>query len=240
MPGRSVDWLQRRVDSWSTLVAWVAGCFVVVLAGAIAGGLLLRLWEGPDGSTGVDRRVTDRVVAHRSDALTSLAHALARIGSTSVLLPLVALTAGLLAWRRRFVPAGVVIVTWGGSIGLYNLTKLVVDRPRPPPGIRIGSAAGSSFPSGHATQSLATYVVFAVVLAAIWRPARFGAGIPAALLILGVGWSRVYLGLHWATDVVAGWLIGGAWVVLMILLIGPVTDLVPTSHPPPRSGDASP
>jgi undecaprenyl-diphosphatase len=226
--------------SWWTLAAWVAGCFVVVLAAAIAGGFLLRLWEGPDGSTGLDSWVTERAVAHRTDAVTSVAHAFSRIGSTSVLLPLVALSAGVLAWRRRFVLAGAVIVVWGGSIGLYNLTKVIVDRPRPPPGIRIGSVAGSSFPSGHATQSLATYAVLAVVVAAIWRPARFGAGIPAAVVILGVGWSRVYLALHWVTDVAAGWLIGGAWVVLIGLLIGPVTTLVAASRPPPQPGGSSP
>jgi undecaprenyl-diphosphatase len=222
--------------TWWAVLGSVAGCFVVVLAAAISAGLLLRLWEADDGSTGVDSRITERVVAHRTDALTSVAHGFSRVGSTSVLVPLVVLSAGLLAWRRRFVLAGAVILSWGGSIGLYNVIKPVVDRPRPPPGIRMGIAAGASFPSGHATQSLATYVVFVVVVAAIWRRARWGAGVAAAVVILGVGWSRVYLGMHWATDVAAGWLVGGAWVALMVLLLGPVTALLAASRASPPSG----
>lgn len=219
MPEKPFDWLERRVVSLRALVVYIVGCFVVVATVAIAAGLLLRLAEAVDGSTGVDRSITGRVIANRSDALTSLADAFSRIGSTSVLLPLVGLSVGLLVWRRRFVLAVVVIAAWGGSVGLYNLTKLVVDRPRPPPSVRIASVAGSSFPSGHATQSLATYVALGVILAAIWRPGRFVAATVAAVVIGGVGWSRVYLGVHWTTDVAAGWLIGAAWVLLMIPLI---------------------
>ena len=214
-------WPSPRVGSWRALIAWLVGCFAVVLAGAIAVGFLLKVLERPDGSTRLDSWITQRVVAHRTDALTSFANVLSRVGSTSVRLPVVAVVAGLLVWRRGFVLAGVLVAVWGGAIGLYDVTKAVVDRPRPPAGIRLASAAGSSFPSGHATQSLATYVALAIILAAVCRPARWAGWVAAGVVAFGVGWSRVYLGMHWTTDVLAGWLIAAVWVALILRLIRP-------------------
>jgi undecaprenyl-diphosphatase len=207
-------WWLARASSWRALIAWLVASFVVVLGGALAGGFLLQVWERADGSTAVDGAIAERVVANRTSGLTSFAQALSRVGSTSVLFPLVVIVAGVLVWRRRWVFAAFAIVVWGGSVGLYNASKAVVERPRPPVGFRLASAAGSSFPSGHATQSLATWCVLAIVVAAVWRPARFVGWVAAGLVVLGVGWSRLYLGMHWATDVVAGWLIGAAWLVL--------------------------
>src|SRR5262245_7860292 len=102
---------------WPALVGGLAGCFALVLVGSIAGGFLLRLVERWDGSTRVDSWITDRLVAHRTDAVTSLANGVSRLGSTSVLLPVVAVVAGLLVWRRRVVLAGLLVVAWAGSIG---------------------------------------------------------------------------------------------------------------------------
>jgi undecaprenyl-diphosphatase len=214
------------VRSWRSLVGWVLGGFALVLGCAIGCGFLLRLLQRSDGSTPLDSRITTRLVAGRTETLTSVANGFSRVGSTSVLLPLVLVIAAVLVWRRRFVLGGVLVLAWGGSVGLYNLTKPVVDRPRPPVSVRLANAAGSSFPSGHATQSLATFAVLAVVVAALWRPARAAGWVAAGLVVAGVGWSRVYLGMHWATDVAAGWLIGAAWVALMLLLAGPAPALV--------------
>ena len=197
----------------------------MVLGIAITCGFLLRLAERPDGSTRVDSWITKRLVAHRTDALTSLAQGVSRVGSTSVLLPVVAVAAGLLVWRHRVLLAGLLVAACAGSIGLYDVTKAVVDRPRPPAGIRLATAAGSSFPSGHAAQSLATYAALAIVVATVWRPARFAGWLAAAVIVLGVGWARVYLGMHWTTDVAAGWLIGAAWLVLVIMLTRPARAL---------------
>ena len=218
--------IPARAASWWALVGWVLGCFALVLGGAIACGFLLRPLERSDGSTPFDARITTWLVAARSDVLTSVANAFSRVGSTSVLLPLVLVIAAVLVWRRRFVLAGLLVVSWGGAIGLYDLTKPVVDRPRPPLGVRLASAAGSSFPSGHSAQSLATFAALTVVVTAGWRPARAAGWVVTALVAGGVGWSRVYLGMHWATDVAAGWLIGAAWVTLTIRLAGRAQTLI--------------
>jgi membrane-associated phospholipid phosphatase len=213
-----VRWLALTLTTPARLVAGGLVSFAVLLGCAIGGGELLSLAERADGSTPVDGRITSWVVAHRTGALTTVARWCSELGSTTVLLPLVAIVAFGLLWRRQFVLAGLLLLAWGGSIGLYDVTKLVVARPRPPADIQLSTAAGSSFPSGHATQSLATYVALVVVTIAVLPKARAPASVLAVALAAGVGWSRVYLGMHWATDVAAGWLIAAAWITIVVWL----------------------
>ena len=212
---------RRRPQRGSRFAFGALAGFGVIVVSAVAVGELLRLAERADGSTAFDRQVTLRVVAHRADGLTMAARALSLLGSSKVLLPVVAGVALALGWRRRVALATGLVVAWGGSIGLYNLTKLIVDRRRPPPALRLVSAAGSSFPSGHATQSLATYVALVVIAIAVLPRARWPAWMLAGILAAGVGWSRVYLGVHWATDVGAGWMIAGCWITVVVWLTMP-------------------
>jgi undecaprenyl-diphosphatase len=193
-------------------------CFALVLACAIIAGELLGLVERPDGSTSIDSSITSWVVAHRTDGLTTVAKALSTVGSQKVLLPVTLVTAAVIVGRRRFVLAAELLLMWGGAIGLYSFAKYFVHRQRPPQEIWLTRVAGTAFPSGHATQSLATFVALAVVCAA-WLPRTRAALVAlAAVLAAGVGWSRVYLGVHWATDVVAGWLIAGVWIAIVVWL----------------------
>jgi membrane-associated phospholipid phosphatase len=195
--------------------AAVALSFAAVLGATIGAGELLGLAERPDGSTGFDRSITSWSVDHRASWLTTVARALSTIGSQKVLLPLVAVVAIVLIVRGARTPAGLLIVIWAGAIGLYSLAKHVVDRPRPPMHLWLTSAAGTAFPSGHATQSLSTFAALALVSAAVAPIARRPALALAAVVAAGVGWSRVYLGVHWATDVLAGWLAAACWVALV-------------------------
>jgi membrane-associated phospholipid phosphatase len=208
----------RRCPSPTTLPAVLLAGFVAIVLCAVATGELLKLAERSDGSTPLDGRITLWVVDHRTHVATAVARSFSLLGSSKVLLPVVASVALLLVWRRRFALAGLLVVAWGGSIGLYNLTKLIVDRRRPPLGIRLSTGAGSSFPSGHSTQSVATYVALAVVTTAVLPRARWPAWVLAVTLAVGVGWSRLYLGVHWVSDVGAGWIIGGLWIALVLRL----------------------
>jgi undecaprenyl-diphosphatase len=201
------------------LLAVMLVSFALVLACAIAGGELLELVEHPDGSTGLDGSITSWLVAHRTHGLTAVARVLSTIGSQTVLLPVAGIVAMSLIARRRFVLAGVLVAAWGGAILLYTLTKYFVHRPRPPADIWLTDVGRtSSFPSGHATQSLATFLAL-VLVAVVWLPrARAPAWVLAIVLAAGVGWSRVYMGVHWATDVGAGWLIAAVWIMIVAWL----------------------
>jgi undecaprenyl-diphosphatase len=159
------------------------------------------------------------VVAHRASAWTTLAHALSTIGSQIVLTPITVIVAVILLSRRRLVLTGLLIAAWGGALLLYNLTKHFVGRPRPPADIWLTNVGHStSFPSGHATQSLATFAALALVGAAWFSKPRWPGLVLAVALAAGVGWSRVYLGVHWTTDVLAGWLIATAWISVVVWL----------------------
>jgi len=195
--------------------------FAVILGLAIATGELLELAERPNGSTAFDRSVTSWVVAHRTSALTTLARVLSTLGSQAVLIPAVGLVVAAQLISRRWLLAGLLLAAWGGALLLYNLTKYFVHRPRPPAAIWLTNVGKStSFPSGHATQSLATFLALALVGAAWLSRARRPGKVCALVLAAGVGWSRVYLGVHWTTDVGAGWLIATAWVVAVVWLAG--------------------
>lgn len=192
--------------------------FAVILACAVAAGELLELVERPDGSTALDSSITTWVVAHRTSGLTTLARALSTVGSQAILVPLTAIvTALLVITRRQFARAILLVACWGGALGLYSLIKLLVHRMRPPMDIWLTNVGKStSFPSGHATQSMGTYVALALV-AVVWLSGvRRAVLVLAVILALGVGCSRVYLGVHWTTDVVAGWLIATAWVATVV------------------------
>ena len=198
--------------------AAVALSFAVVLAATIGAGELLAKAERPDGSTGFDRSITSWFVDHRASWLTTVARALSTIGSQKVLIPLVAVVAIVLVVRRALKPALLLVVLWAGALELYTLAKHFVGRPRPPMHLWLTSVTSTAFPSGHATQSLSTYAALALVSAAVVSAARRPALAFAAVIAAGVGWSRVYLGVHWATDVLAGWLAAACWVALVARL----------------------
>jgi undecaprenyl-diphosphatase len=216
-----VERLARRINTPTRLLSVLLASFGVVLGCAIAAGELLELAEGSGGSTAFDNSITSWVVDHRTRGLTILARVFSTIGSQTVLLPVVAVALVVLLWKRQLASAGVLAAAWAGAIGLYHLTKDFVNRPRPPSRIWLTDVGGSSsFPSGHATQSLATLLALALV-SALWLPRmRWLAAGLAVVIAVGVGWSRVYLGVHWTTDVLAGWLIAAAWVAIIACLWG--------------------
>ena len=206
----------RRVTSPALLAVAMFVGFAAILGCAIAAGELLGLAARPDGSTAMDRSITAWVVAHRTPALTSSARLLSTLGSQAVLIPLTVIATVALLGRRRWVLAGLLIAAWGGAIGMYTLTKHFVHRMRPPMNIWLTDVGRtSSFPSGHATQSLATFLALVLAVAVIFPTARQPGRVISLALAIGVGWSRVYLGVHWATDVGAGWVIAAGWVTIV-------------------------
>lgn len=154
-----------------------------------------------------DQHVTSIVLTHRSAALDTAMKAVTWLGSW-VALVFTAAAVVVLVMRRRLpvVFVAVSVVVWGGIQGATALAKHVVERPRPPQELRLVSTHGWSWPSGHAATAT---VVFGVLTAVVWMVtrnphARRLTALLSPVAVVSVGLSRVELGVHWCTDVVAG------------------------------------
>lgn len=135
------------------------------------------------------------------------------LGGGTVLTTIVVLTLGLLAVRRLWLTAGMVLAaTLAGSI-LSAQAKLLFGRPRPELVDHLVEVHGLSFPSGHATNSAIIYLTLALLISQVVPGRRTRSYIiGVAVLLTGIiGVSRVYLGVHWPSDVLAGWTIGSCW-----------------------------
>jgi undecaprenyl-diphosphatase len=132
-----------------------------------------------------------------------------------VVLPIVAL-GGILVTRLRthtWSYAALIGITAVGSTLITVAAKTIVGRSRPPLESAIATENGDAFPSGHSLNSLAIYGVLALVaiLATTAWSRRVWVAVSAATLVTLVGLSRLYLGVHWLTDVLGAWTLGGAW-----------------------------
>lgn len=130
----------------------------------------------------------------------------------------------LLVRGLRRMPLFALVAVFG-TVGLYDLVKAAVGRPRPRVPTPLVHPFGASFPSGHAMMS-ATAMTLAVL--AVRQLLRRGAGrvvavLLAAAIAVAVAASRLVLGAHYLSDVVGGWLLAGAWVSLLAAAFGAVT-----------------
>lgn len=138
------------------------------------------------------------------------------LGSSTVLLLITLLAAGFL-FARQMPRSGLLLVltVFAGRLMVSGL-KDVFQRERPDVVVPMIDVSSASFPSGHAMNSAIVYITLAFIVArSLARPSLKIYVWAAAILITGlVGFSRIYLGVHWPTDVIAGWLIGALWVAV--------------------------
>ena len=124
-----------------------------------------------------------------------------------------------LLWRRLWRLAGFVVVTGIGSSLLNSAVKAAVNRPRPIVDHPLVHLPSASFPSGHAQAAMTGYavllLVFLPVISPRWRRPTIAC---ATLMVLAIGFSRVALGAHFVSDVVAGFILGAAWTAAMAAL----------------------
>jgi len=171
-----------------------------------------------DGLTVFDRPTWQWFIDHRSAFATTVAKIVTTAGSTLVMGILAGAVAVLLFVRRRRGDAVLVAVVAAGGGLIIFLGKRVVSRVRPPEQYRLAIETNQSFPSGHALESMAVIGVLTVLIVAgatslattVWVV------LVGALLVTAIGVSRLYLGVHWATDVLEGWLTGAGWLLLCV------------------------
>lgn len=184
------------------LVPWLVAAFAAVSTAVTAG------WAAP-----LDQAVVMAVAGHRTDLLNNAAVNITALGSAPIvtLIALIAALYAVAAGRQRIVLA----LLWTPlSFLLDDGLKLVFQHPRPTQAI-IALPDSYSYPSGHTVAASALYITLALIAASGERRQR-----PRVLLVLSgvtvallVAWSRVYLGVHYLSDVIGGLLLGGAGAV---------------------------
>lgn len=192
----------------------------VVLLGTVAGGLVVfaALWALVAVRWGPLLTLDGRVVAdgHRlaldDPWLRTTSRIVTDLGGP-VAVDVVAAVAAVLALVGRSILAAVVIAGARlGELGTVTAAKLLADRPRPVFAQPLTVAGGQSFPSGHAAGSAALYgVLVLLVVPVLARGPRLAAVLAGMVFVLAVATSRVLLGVHYPSDVVAGLAIGAAW-----------------------------
>jgi undecaprenyl-diphosphatase len=198
-----------RDQGWWVLV-------VVSLIGAGLWGFAELADEIEDGETHEFDRAVMLAMQGGPQWLDLVARDITSLGGTAVLVLLTVAALGYLLLVRKWSAAIFVAVSIVGGTLISTALKHIFDRPRPdvvPHAVEVTSA---SFPSGHAMLAMTTFLTLGAVLAEVQptRSSRVYLISWAVLLALLVGTSRVYLGVHWPTDVLAGWCVGSAWALL--------------------------
>ncbi len=201
---------RSRVVTWptATLVVVLVALFVVIAVQVAVGGRLVT-W---------DLQVTETVVAARTAAWSRVLWAFTLLGNTPVMAMMTAAVAALLFVWGRWSRAVLVVAAVLSATGVSQLLKAVLQRIRPPETLALIDVPGSySLPSGHA---LVTGVFLGLLVVLALRLDSAAGRVPAAVGAVAVGgvigFSRIYLGVHWASDVIAGWCVAGIWLVILL------------------------
>ena len=209
-----LDFLADRLNPAAVLgLALTAQLVILAVLGAAFADITEDVLTGDD-LVRLDDPVSIFMIDHRNAALTAFMRLTTALGTVFVLVPLL-LAVGLLARRRAgtWRPLAMMAFTLAAASLTSTVIKLAVARPRPEANPLV-TALGFGFPSGHSTAAAAGWLSAALVLGWLTRSLvlRISIWTAAITLVLLVGISRVYLGVHQPTDVLGGWVLGTLWV----------------------------
>ena len=217
---RAARELSARIGPYATLL-------VTILVGAgIAGALSIiaaQVYDSvtdDEGVAGLDRPLLDFALTLRNPAANAIVTGFTDVAGT-IGMPLIAVVAiiVLTIHRRSATPLVLIVAAGGGSLLMTVAGKEISNRERPPLTDAVPPYEHSpSFPSGHTLNAVVVIgmIAYLLILRRHSRRARAAIGTTAVVFGLTVGLSRVFLGHHWFTDILAGWLLGAAWLSLII------------------------
>jgi len=190
-------------------IGLLAAAIVMVLFAVLASEVL-------EGETQhFDDAVRMTVYGVASPRATTVLHAITQLGSPLFLLPMT-LVASLIFLRRRRIRGAILLTATMVGVSLLNwILKSVFQRPRPLPFFGLTVPASYSFPSGHSLAAFCFYGALAALVTARLRSTFWSALVwaGAVVIIVAVGFSRLYLGLHYPSDIIGGYATGFVWVL---------------------------
>ena len=246
-PGRSGATHERTDESWwkttwplgkpdwKQLAAWFIG---VVLAGTVVGFLLTDL-TAPNAITEFDLEVTERAVDSRTQDMDSQIHWGAFPADTLVKLGASIVIAAGLLWRfRRWHEALFLGLTLAFEASAFTAITYIVQRPRPDVDRLVDSPVSTSFPSGHVAAATVWGALAIIVFWHTRKPLyRALAVVGTAVIPIIVGFARIYQGMHYFSDVVAGIILGLATLAICYRIMGPPPGAVRPSAVSERRSD---
>ena len=160
----------------------------------------------------LDVDVATWMAAHRTTGWIDAAWVASLLGSVIGIVPLALAIAFYLKWRHGWDSVRWYVTAIVGSTVLYLALNHVIERTRPPMGLRLYEDTAWSFPSGHSTQAVTFWFMTAILVTAKSPPRmQIAASVLALLCVLAIGGSRICLDEHWTTDVLGGFALGTAW-----------------------------
>lgn len=203
-----------------------------IVLGTLAFGAFVFLWIAGAVAKGSMRAVDERLfLALRSAAdpadpfgppwLEEAALEITALGGYTLIVLTLAVVVGLLLLTRRWGPALYAVLSVGSGALLTHVLKGYFARPRPDLVTHLDTVHTASFPSGHAVVGTVAYLTLAALVMRFFDDLRVRVYVAFVALFISllVGVSRVYLGVHWPSDVAAGWALGLAWASLSWLLV---------------------
>ncbi|MFG6403462.1 phosphatase PAP2 family protein [Microbacterium sp. P04] len=215
------QWAAARLGPYTTLViTLVLGITAVVLL-SVAAVEVYDAVADEDGVAGIDEPLLMAMMSVRSPGLNIAVTAFTDLAG-GIVMPIIAVVAILVLGikRRSWTPLVIIAAAGTGSLLMTIAGKEIIQRQRPPLADAVPPYEFSpSFPSGHTLNAVAVIgaITYLLVLRRTSRAARIALIAGASVFAFLVGMSRVYLGHHWFTDVLVGWILGALWLGLVIL-----------------------
>lgn len=217
---------RRALRIARTEIAAVAAFFVVVLGVAFFVELADDMTEG--GVEGGGRAFDEAVLTWMQPVagqprgpwwLHEAATDITSLGGIAVLTLFGLITVAFLLIQKKRLSALLLVVGLAGGVALSEGLKAMFERERPPAAYQAVETLNASFPSGHALLSTVFYLSLGVMLTRAFAQKRLKAFVLGAALLIAmlIGLTRVYLGAHWASDVLGGWSVGAAWAMALWL-----------------------